>query len=951
MKKLLFLSLLFLLALSANGQKKPLDHSVYDDWKSVGAITMTTDNKYALFNINPQEGDATLVSLDLTNLSQDIIPRGTSLRLTRDSKYAVMNIRPLFQQTREARIKRLPQNQMPRDSVGIYNLQTKTLKKIPHLRNFKMGTYATDFFAFQTTPPADTSSRERPARRETNEGEDLMVYQFSTGNIDTLKFVSDYQFSRGGDSLFVIVRPNSRDTLHTAGMFLYLPKSKSMTELYKFHLKQSIKLPYVSEDNKHLLFFANLDTVKEREKYISIVHYSSGSAQVVVDNSIRGLPTGHRVSDQRNLQMDKNGTRIFFGIAPILPEKDTTIAEIDQAKLDIWHWQEPYVQPVQLRNLQRDLNRTYLCKIEINNPVLVQLSKDEYDNVTIPDDMSANWAYALSDYEYRVESQWRSDPRRDLYLINVSDGSSRLLLKDRYISSASASPEAKYLVWYDADGMQWYSYDVASGATVHITAGLNVSFANELQDTPQMPGSYNQAGWIEGDKAIFINDRYDVWQIDPTGKAAAINLTDGLGRKEDKTFRISRLELPPAAGGGTGGGAGAGGGTGGGRGRETIKPNQIVYFSVSDNITKEDGYYYKDLSRRNAAMTRWVLEPVVFSSTVKAQQGNTIIYVKSSFTDSPDVWITKDNFKTQTKVTDINPQQRDYNWGTSELVKWTSSNGIELEGILYKPEDFNPARKYPMIVYFYERSANTLYNYRAPAPSRSTVNISYFVSNGYLLFVPDIVYQTGRPGQDALDCIVPGVEMLCENSWVDRDNVAIQGQSWGGYQVAYMVTQPERFKWKAASAGAPVANMTSAYGGIRWGTGLVRQFQYEQTQSRIGKTMWDEGGLQLYINNSPLFFADKVVTPLLIMSNDQDDAVPWYQGIEYFTALRRLGKPAWLLQYNNEVHNLGQRVNAKDLSVRLAQFFDHYLKGAPMPVWMKTGVPATMKGIDWGFGY
>jgi dipeptidyl aminopeptidase/acylaminoacyl peptidase len=290
---------------------------------------------------------------------------------------------------------------------------------------------------------------------------------------------------------------------------------------------------------------------------------------------------------------------------------------------------------------------------------------------------------------------------------------------------------------------------------------------------------------------------------------------------------------------------------------------------------------------------------------------------------------------------------KDYNWGTVSLYKWKTRNGFESEGILYKPEDFDSTKKYPMLVYFYETHSEGLYNYLAPQPSRSTINIPYFVSNGYLVFTPDIHYTIGHPGQSALDCIVPGVELLCKNSWVDKDNIGIQGQSWGGYQVAYMVTRPEVFKWKAAGAGAPVANMTSAYGGIRWGSGMVRQFQYEDTQSRIGKTLWE--GLDLYLENSPLFHADKVQTPLLIMSNDKDDAVPWYQGIEYFTALKRLGKTAWLLQYNDEYHNLRERVSAKDLTIRLQQFFDHYLKGKPMPVWMKTGVPATMKGIDWGF--
>ena len=379
---------------------------------------------------------------------------------------------------------------------------------------------------------------------------------------------------------------------------------------------------------------------------------------------------------------------------------------------------------------------------------------------------------------------------------------------------------------------------------------------------------------------------------------------------------------------------------------EPIKPKETIYFSAFDNVTKNNGYYFKEMGKRKPLMKQWVMEPVTFVYLNKAKKGDVITYVKHNFTNSPDVWVTKDNFKTQTKVTDINPQQRDYNWGTAELVKWKSKTGLDVEGILHKPENFDPTKKYPMIVYFYETITDNLHSYRAPAPSRSTINITYFTSNGYLVFTPDIYYQIGHPGKSAMDCIVPGVEKICENPWADRDNVAIQGQSWGGYQVAYMVTQPEIFKWKAAGAGAPVANMTSAYGGIRWGSGMVRQFQYEHTQSRIGKTLWD--GFDLYIENSPLFFANKVETPLLIMHNDEDDAVPWYQGIEYFTALRRLGKPVWMLQYNKEKHNLVSRVNAKDLSVRLSQFFDHYLKGAPMPTWMDKGVPAVLKGIDWG---
>ena len=250
-----------------------------------------------------------------------------------------------------------------------------------------------------------------------------------------------------------------------------------------------------------------------------------------------------------------------------------------------------------------------------------------------------------------------------------------------------------------------------------------------------------------------------------------------------------------------------------------------------------------------------------------------------------------------------------------------------------------------MMIYFYEKNSENLYTHYPVQPSWSIINIPFYVSRGYLVFVPDIVYMRGLPGESAVNCIVSGAESLTRFPWVDADNMAIQGQSWGGYQVAYLITRTGMFK--AAGAGAPVSNMTSAYGGIRWESGSSRQGQYEQGQSRIGRDLWN--GTELYIENSALFRLPEVTTPVLIMHNDADGAVPWYQGVEMFMGLRRLGKPAWLLEYNNEAHNLRERRNRKDLTIRLQQFFDHYLKGAPEPAWMRDGVPSAKK--DYYFGY
>ena len=274
-------------------------------------------------------------------------------------------------------------------------------------------------------------------------------------------------------------------------------------------------------------------------------------------------------------------------------------------------------------------------------------------------------------------------------------------------------------------------------------------------------------------------------------------------------------------------------------------------------------------------------------------------------------------------------------------MRWTSGDGKTLKGILYKPENFDPNKKYPLIAYFYEILSNNLHQYVAPN-GRNVINPTHYVSNGYLVFEPDIVYEDGHPGMSAYKSIVPGVQSLIQKGFVDEKHLGIQGQSWGGYQTAYVITQTHMFA--AAMAGAPVVNMTSAYGGIRWGTGISRAGQYESGQSRIGKPLVDAP--ELYIENSPLFHLKSVTTPLFIMNNDMDDAVPWYQGIEYFVTMRRLGKEVYFIDYNNDVHNPASRANQKDIAQKMQAFFDNKLMGKPAPDWMVHGIPYVAKGKD-----
>ncbi|HEV8237439.1 MAG TPA: prolyl oligopeptidase family serine peptidase, partial [Gemmatimonadaceae bacterium] len=597
----------------------------------------------------------------------------------------------------------------------------------------------------------------------------------------------------------------------------------------------------------------------------------------------------------------------------------------DKAVFDLWSWKDPRLQPQQRIEAGRDRQRSFETIYNIAAKKFVRLANDSTPTVSVSDD--GRIALAASSERYSIERMW-GDEGDDVYFIDATTGN-RKLIREKISGSAQLSPDAKYILFFDNG--HWYSYVVASGRTVDLTAPLkNVSFAQETWDTPSTPSAWGVAGFTKGDKSVVVYDRYDLWEMDPSGVQPARIVTDSVGRRDHIVFRLAE---------GTRGGRGRGGRAGGDAERGVIDPAEPLLLSAFNDSTKASGFY-RDHLGVNKTPERIVMEDVAFGTPLKAADAEQFVVAKSTFVDFPNLYAGA-NLTSLAKISDANPQQKDFKWGSVELVSWRSADGVPLQGLLYKPEDFDPRKKYPMITYYYEQFSNTLHNY-VPPGGRNVINYTHYISNGYLIFVPDIHYETGFPGASALKSIVPGVQMLLARGYVDPKALGIQGHSWGGYQTAFLITQTHLFS--AAMAGAPVANMTSAYGGIRWGSGLARAFQYEHTQSRIGCSIWQ--CTTRYLENSPLFWADRITTPLLMMHNDADDAVPWYQGIEMFVALRRLGKEVYLIDYNNDVHNPTKRANQKDIAMRMQQFFDYHLRGYPEPDWMIHGIPYQQKGRD-----
>ena len=966
-----YISILFFLVLSlaVQAQKKPLDHTVYDNWQSFADRAISNDGKYVAYAINPQEGDGVLVLQSVQGDYKVVIPRGAGVVLSEDSKYAVCRIKPTFVQTRDAKIKKKKPDEMPKDSLAIIKLGDNKVVKIPRLKSFKLPDDAGGWLAYlldkeqpeapKTKATLDSAAKiksmfamadslvraadsirlkatnasvkgmavlqtpaapAKVAEENTEEGTSLVLMNLNTGAETKYTLVSDFYFNKKGTALVLKKTKKNAEAGSAATIVkVDLSSMKATTILTKFN---DAKLFRMDEAGKQLAFVAERDSsAKALRKFYQLYYYADGkdSAVAIANQTSKGVPAGHIISDNQAVSFSKSGSQLFFGTAPLWPLKDTSLPEFDRVSVDIWHYNDDQIMPMQLRSVETELKRAYTARYDFKLNAVVPLGSTKFRNVIQTNDGDGSVFYAATDEGKRIASQWQGYTKSDIYTINPIDGNAKLIKANLKSGNVQPSVSGNLLLYYDEPAKKYFVYNHTTGATVQIAKDITAPLYDEENDVPDDPNAYGVMRWTENDQYVLLYDRFDIWQVDPLGKQKSICLTGGRANKISYRFIATDLD------------------------QKFVKTGDQLLLRVFDEKDKTAGL--ATLVYGTNALTVLFKEKVALSPLVqKAKDADVLLYTKESYVQSPALYASSVNGGNVNQLATTNAQQINYNWGNAELFTWKAYTGKMAEGILYKPENFDATKKYPMIVYFYERNNQTLYNYIPPAPTASRLNISFFVSRGYVVLVPDIWYKTGYPGQGAYDYILSGTRAVVKQGYIDSTKIGLQGQSWGGYQIAHLITRTNLYA--AAWAGAPVVNMTSAYGGIRWGPGMNRQFQYEKTQSRIGATLWEKPNL--YIENSALFHLPKVTTPLVIMANDADDAVPWYQGIEFYTAMRRLGKKVWMLNYNNEAHNLVERKNRKDIQIREQQFFDYLLKGEKPAPWISNGVPATMKGRDWG---
>jgi len=522
---------------------------------------------------------------------------------------------------------------------------------------------------------------------------------------------------------------------------------------------------------------------------------------------------------------------------------------------------------------------------------------------------------------------WQPEARSSVYLESVRDG--RRVLLQKNISYAhnwfrtlyfSLSPDEKYVVYYDPSENQYFSYEISSKITRKITEGIVARWRapGSREAVPQFGYPVGIAGWLEHDAAVLIYDVFDVWQVDPLGIKKQLNVTHGYGLRHHMRLRL----------------------TGDLYRRKPLMPRECMLLNSFDTVNKYSGFYSQSLTHSMSEPILLTMGPYMYGDPVRSENAKIWIVSRQSAKEAPNFVLTRD-WKKFISISDVQPQ-RSYNWLTSELVKWTLPNGNQAQGILYKPEDFNEHKRYPLLIHYYEERSYELYKFKEPAVVRDGINIPYFVSRGYIVLIPDIEYKIGTPGESVMNTVLSGARYLCQYPWIDSTRMGLQGHSFGGWETNYLVTHTSLFA--AAAEGAGSSNLISAYGGLF--SGESQQYKYEMYQGRIRHSLWERP--DLYIEASPIFRANQVTTPLLMVHNKKDGSVPWSQAVEFYTALRRLQKKVWMLQFDEGNHVIANEKDAMSLTIFMTQFFDHFLMGKPAPRWMIEGIPAKYKGVYTG---
>ncbi|MGB8959229.1 MAG: prolyl oligopeptidase family serine peptidase, partial [Candidatus Aminicenantales bacterium] len=889
-------------------------------WKSIGSAELSPDGTWFMYRLSPLEGESEVVLRQVAGTKEYRFPIGEAPRygsasrtgFSADSKWAAFLAYP---GSKEMKALRKDKKRVMTTAV-LVDLATGGKTEFEKVRGLAFSGDNPGFVALHRYAP---ESQEKEKDKWT--GSDLLLRELASGKEVNVGNVAESAFDKAGARLALVI-----DAQGQAGNGLQLRDMASGAVSSLDNDKASYKSLSWTDKGEALAVLKGREDKAYEDKLWSVLGFTGfreagGPRKIVYDPAAdKTFPEGMTVSPDRAPEWTESFDALLFGIHEARKKKDADRKEGDEAKpgsdaaaapapkaediadedipdLVIWHGRDRRLQSQQQVQEQRDKAYSYLAEYRVAEKTFIRLAGDDLRDVQpAPKD---RFAVGQDDRAYELDANLVGRGYQDISVIDMKTGRrTPVLEKNEYYFGALY--DGIHFLYYQ-DG-HFFTWDMSTGRSVNITKDVPASFFNEDDDHNVVRPPDYPVGSTKDGRNVLLSDGWDIWSVPVGGAGKAVNLT--VNGVRDR-LRYRRLRLDPE--------------------EKAVDLDQPQYFSVYGEWTKKAGIARIEKGRPVSATLVW--DDAGFGNLIKAKKAEVYAFARDTYKDYPDFTATDALLRGGKRLTEANPQQKDFLWSSgSMLLDYTSAKGDKLQAALFLPANYEKGKRYPTIVYYYEKMSQQLNRYAQP--SANGFNKSVYTSNGYAVLFPDITYKINDPGMSAVWCVLPAIDAAVAAGVVDRSKIGLQGHSWGGYQTAFLVTQAD---FAAAVAGAPLTNMISMYSSIYFNSGSANQPIFESSQGRFKGGYWDN--LEAYQRNSPVYYAARVKTPLIILHNDKDGAVDWNQGIEYYNTLRRLKKPVIMLQYVGENHGLQKPANQKDYTVRMKEFFDHHLMGKPAPAW------------------
>jgi dipeptidyl aminopeptidase/acylaminoacyl peptidase len=913
-----------------SGDGMMLDPQNLDHWTTVRASQVTPDGQWVAVQFGPNEGDGEVMVMRSDGADERRWPVGETgggsflssgasvMSLSSDGRWFAFTRYPTMEASKAAESSK----KRVTNGVTVVNLQSGEERAFDGIDRYEFAGEAPQWLVMSRVAVEDAPR---------GMGTDLLLLDLASGRVTTIGSVGSFDLSPTGEWLAWVSQ--SPDRVGNGISLRNLTTGVVQTLDSEPAVYSGLNWADEGPDGRFATALSALrgmpDSAAADTSFVAVGFTGFGeSVQMVrVDaTELSGFPAGMRIAPARTPSWSNDRSTLFFGIAeaPAEPTSEerpdvrpvagvpgamqtpppSLDDEDDLPTLVLWHGRDPDLQSRQQVQENSDRRFTFLSAYHVSDGRFVRLATEEVSNVDLND--GQRYAVGEDRRAYQLRDGIDGGQRRDVLAIDVRDGSATPVLEAQRWG-VYPSPDGQKLLYY-RDG-HYHVYDIPTSTHSALTEGAPVRFIDvdddhNVEDPPIAP-----LGWTDDSRSVLLSDGWDVWQVATEG-GDFVNLT-GDGREQEIRYRRPLRVDPDMAG---------------------WDLDQPLYLEAYGERTKKQGLVR--LSSNGRRLERLVWDDAYFTMK-RARDAETFVFTRETFQQFPDIWAATGSFQRPTRLTDLNPQQADYAWSAgARLVEYTSDHGVPLQAAMFLPAGYQEGQQYPTVVYIYEKLSQNLHRYVVPDETRA-FNPSVYTSRGYVVLMPDIVYEVNDPGMSAVWSVLPAVDAAIATGAVDPDNVGLHGHSWGGYQTAFLVTQTDKFK--SVVAGAALTDMVSMYHSVYWNSGNANQGIFESSQGRFFGSPAEN--YDAYIRNSPVFHVENVKSPVLLLHNEKDGAVDFNQGITYFNALREAEKEVVLLQYVGENHGLREPMNQRDYTVRMWEYFDHHLKGLPAPEWWTDGVP------------